>query len=391
MNYYLRNRKVNSIEVPVQLTVSSDTTFLNTLADHTEEMSDDSENMSGSEVDLDRLVNDSDENESRNDTQAGSSAQSDVTRSSAQTAQLNADVQNAINAQILEQLDRLGKRLDSMENQHKKTADKSKIKSSSKSKDKTSGSNVATIASGHVSQNSSNLPENIQALRQDALVQAQVEQRLLEITQLSRAGTDSRVKSQCGGKIEVLVKNRVKWPHEYVLSGPNKERIGYDQLTVTQWVAGFGRTIKEESDAQLKEHMIDYMIALMDDANDFSWSSAKSSHAVLLCRMEQGEISDFSDTPAIERVRRANAQRHMPNIQNSGYQTQSTGGFKRAKTTKSMPCTFFNQGTCMQQKSHETRGVWYKHICAACFANTGKTFAHAEADCKNKSKFPKND
>ena len=117
------------------------------------------------------------------------------------------------------------------------------------------------------------------------------------------------MKSQRGGKVEVLIKNRVKWPHEFVLSGTNKERITYDQLNVTQWVAGFGRTIREESDPELKAHMLEYMIALMDDANDFSWSSAKASHAVLLCHMEQGEVTSYADMVAIERIRRANAQK----------------------------------------------------------------------------------
>ena len=35
-----------------------------------------------------------------------------------------------------------------------------------------------------------------------------------------------------------------------------------------------------------KEHMLDYVINLLDDATDFSWVSAKASHVVLLCRIE---------------------------------------------------------------------------------------------------------
>ena len=156
--------------------MSSNTEFLNTLAKQTVEMSDESDNnVSDTEVDLNHLVNESDENNSEIDIQAQFSSHSDTTASSAQNTQLNADIQNAINAQILEQLDRLGKRLDSMEkNQHKKTADKSKIKSTAKSKEKIPAANVATVATEQVRSNSSNLPANIQALRQDALVQAQV-------------------------------------------------------------------------------------------------------------------------------------------------------------------------------------------------------------------------
>ena len=32
----------------------------------------------------------------------------------------------------------------------------------------------------------------------------------------------------------------------------NKERISYDQLNITQWVAGFGQTMREESDPNLR-------------------------------------------------------------------------------------------------------------------------------------------
>ena len=136
---------------------------------------------------------------------------------------------------------------------------------------------------------------------------------------------------------------------------------------------------------QIKQHMLDYLIALMDDANDFSWTSAKASHAVLLCRMEQGEVKDFSDTFAIDRIRRANAQKHVSNPQTLASGTNNS--FKKSsKITRSMPCTYFNQGSCIQGKSHETKGVLYKHICASCFAISGKTFPHAEVDCKDKIK-----
>ena len=83
-------------------------------------------------------------------------------------------------------------------------------------------------------------------MRQDVILQAKVEERLQKLTDLAKTGTVSKMISQRGGKVEVLIKNRVKWLHEFVLSGTNKERITYDQLNVTQWVAGFGRTIREE-------------------------------------------------------------------------------------------------------------------------------------------------
>ena len=56
--------------------------------------------------------------------------------------------------------------------------------------------------------------------------------------------------------------------------------------------------------------MLDYLISLLADAQNFSCGVAKASHAVLPCRLEQGEIGDYSCTYQIGRMRRANAQRH---------------------------------------------------------------------------------
>ena len=52
----------------------------------------------------------------------------------------------------------------------------------------------------------------------------------------------------------------------------------------------------------LRKHMLDYIISLFEDANDFSSDVAKTNHAVLLCRMERGEVSDYSQVDNIDRI-----------------------------------------------------------------------------------------
>ena len=104
------------------------------------------------------------------------------------------------------------------------------------------------------------LSTTLESMRQDTILQVKVDKRLQELTELAKTGTLSKLKSQRDGKVEVLIKNRVKWPLKFVLSGANKERVTYDQLNVTQWVAGFGTTIREESDPALKAHMLDYIL-----------------------------------------------------------------------------------------------------------------------------------
>ena len=66
------------------------------------------------------------------------------------------------------------------------------------------------------------------SLRQDNSVQKQVEETLKQLTSGDMSGI--KIKS-LEGPVEVVVPNCVKWPHEFVLSGSNKERIQYDQLT----------------------------------------------------------------------------------------------------------------------------------------------------------------
>ena len=126
-------------------------------------------------------------------------------------------------------------------------------------------------------------------------IQEQVQEKPRHLAENAKPGKE-KIKSQRAGSVEVFVPHRVKWPHEFVLAGQNKDRVTYNQLSPIQWMAGFCRTIREESDMAVREHMLDYVNNLLDDANDFSWASAKASHAVLLCRMEQGEITVWSET-----------------------------------------------------------------------------------------------
>ena len=43
----------------------------------------------------------------------------------------------------------------------------------------------------------------------------------------------------------MYVKQRMKWPHEYVLAGNTKDCVNYNQLNITQWMAGFCRIMRE--------------------------------------------------------------------------------------------------------------------------------------------------
>ena len=61
-------------------------------------------------------------------------------------------------------------------------------------------------------------------------------------------------------------------------------------------MAGFCCIMKEEQNFQNQKFMLfDYLLSLLDDANNFSCDATKASHAVLLCRMEQGEVVSYEE------------------------------------------------------------------------------------------------
>ena len=121
-------------------------------------------------------------------------------------------------------------------------------------------------------------------------------------------------------------------------------------------MAGFCRAMREESGQNSEEAMLDYLISLLDDSNYFSWASTKANHTVLLCRMEQGEISDYTQTEQIYRVRHAHAQRHVTNSQDF------VMNGSKLNNTKSMVCHYYNSGTCPQESTLETKGS-YTQAC----------------------------
>ena len=96
------------------------------------------------------------------------------------------------------------------------------------------------------------------------------------------------------------------WPHESILGGVTRQRITYDQLSLTQWVQGFCKNILEQKSGSRQKSMVAYLSDLMEDATDFSWQGAKAAHAVLLCEMERGSVT-WEDQDRIDRIRRAHA------------------------------------------------------------------------------------
>ena len=228
----------------------------------------------------------------------------------------------------------------------------------------------ASTSTNNETWNQDTVVPSVQTLKNSQLIQQQVDERLLQLLQLNGRGT---CKSQRGGTDTVWVKRQTPWPQSFILGGPNKSRVSYDSLSVFQWVSGFCNIVKEESDSKAKNQMLEYISDLMDDAQDFGWNSAKASHAVLLCRMEESKVS-WQETTKIDRIRRTHTQR-----QTSSQPSSLNPNKKHSDTTN--PCKYFQNGTCQQKSDHITGGQNYKHVCAICNAY-GHKLNHAAKDCR---------
>ena len=413
--YNLRSGKRETV-LPVQLQLCNDKDFVSQMLGSSHptpaqrQVASDSE--SGSDLECSDLINTSDNDQDDADEHrsydkfSAENIRSDSTETDTS--------QQLVNQTILQQLKKISARLDNLEKKNcKKTVDQSKIKNRKFQKSHSSSvagfstasprslSGTSQLPSGHIRQakvpvkhtqtqsvaqvESDTKVPSLQEIKCDSNIQVQVDQPLRELADLSQTGTSNKLKSQRGGQVEVLVRNRVKWPHEFVLACSTKECISYDQLSMVQWMAGFCCTMREENDQNLRSHMLNYLIDLLDDAQDFSWTVAKASHAVLLCRMEQGEVSSYDQVDWIDRIRRANAQKHV--IGNPQSFSGPTNAKKNViRSSRTMPCQFFNQGTCFHNATHETKGICYKHICSFCFTSANKSFPHTESECRNKKK-----
>ena len=194
------------------------------------------------------------------------------------------------------------------------------------------------------------------------MLQKKVDRRIRDLDQSSHlSGSDNKLKhkSKRGGNVEVSVKRKVSWPHEPILGGVSRQRVTYDQLSLTQWVQGFCKNILEQksSDSMI---MVSYLSDLMEDATDFSWQGAKAAHAVLLCEMERGSLQ-WEDLDRIDRIHRAHAQKHV-----SG----RSGWSKPLDHSSRKPwyCKSYQLGTCVHPRDHESNGKIHKHICSFCLA-----------------------
>ena len=320
----------------------------------------------------------------------GHSDQSDSDEGGVSTGEGTGSVQN----RILAELQKMNVRLDMVESQvagasgatgssNQENQD-SKLSKTVKSKKCQKSVKIRTVSS-ESSDSSSEEDEipSLSELRVSKKIQKQIDQKIAQLGKCQKEGNEQseKIKSQRGGPVDVVVRHKVPWPHEHILGGPTRQRVTYDNLSLTQFIQGFVKNVLDEPCQKSKEKMLHYLGDLMEDATDFSWANAKAAHAVLLCEMERGALT-WADTSRIERIRRAHAQKHS---------TSKPNWAKNQENKRPWFCKQYQSGNCNFFKDHEVSGRLHKHICAFCLAQ-GRQLTHAEKDCNfAKRNGPKND
>ena len=265
-----------------------------------------------------------------------------------------ADVQ----MQILQQLQTVNKRLNSMDGE---VAD---IKQKSAS-DKISS--LSLTKSAHIDQDSDSSSDDSLVPSLSHLKSAKTFSVKLTVVYVSLKIVVSllkvkKIKSKRGDNVDVIVSKRVPWPHDTVLGGSSRQCMSYDQLTWCQWVQGFARNILEEKSQKTRENMLNYFSDLMEDANDFSWHGTKVAHALLMCDMERGLSLGMI----------------LPVLPKSMFKTFGKNGEMVNKRPKF--CKLYQSGACAFAKDHDSNGKLHSHSCANCF-DKSRQLNHPEKDC----------
>ena len=164
--------------------------------------------------------------------------------------------------------------------------------------------------------------------------------RLIELRYFNESANKGRVKSQRGGSGESFVKKSVDWPQHFILTGTDKTRPSYDDLTIIQWVSRFVWCMQEEKSEHNKACMLDYLGNIMVDVSDFSWDSAKACHAVILTNMEADRLN-WADTDKIDCIQHTHAQRHTSGAQT--FASRSTVKNKTSYTKNGVVCRYFQE------------------------------------------------
>ena len=88
--------------------------------------------------------------------------------------------------------------------------------------------------------------------------------------QFSQQDTSHKQPSKPKGKKD---KVEVVWPQDCAFVGHLRARVTYEQLSQSQFVLGFLRSMQDESNTLIHSNMVEYLTVLFQDDCDMGWVS----------------------------------------------------------------------------------------------------------------------
>jgi hypothetical protein len=198
------------------------------------------------------------------------------------------------------------------------------------------------------------------------------------------------------------VKSQLYWPHQLldVCALAGSKRPEYDDMSVSQFVAGFTAFILVYLPAQLRntplENQIKHLNKLMAYSMVSDWSSVLGFNAKVFHACENHQLN-FTDWPNLSRWH----ERHLQTMRFSPQKSKNpnTNGNLNADVSKDpnfVPqsfmrsqhlCMKFQSGRCDEPGNHIFGKVTLVHACALCaFKDRGSVVEHGTYNCPKRSK-----
>ena len=211
----------------------------------------------------------------------------------------------------------------------------------------------------------------MKALRTTAVNQDLVQRRLAELHQEAQPQAtgngacnhysnelNKRNNSTKKGKKEKI---EVVWPQDCAFVGHLRARVTYEQLTQSQFVLGFLRSVQEETDPYIRCNMIEYLTELFQNVCDCGWQATKGAHLVVMTKMEEGLVA-WTDLKKVNKIRKTYVR--ATENQGANFDNNNTGNPKKGpRKPSSMPCKEYQKEKCSRQNDHDIGLITTTYLC----------------------------
>ena len=197
-----------------------------------------------------------------------------------------------------------------------------------------------------------------------------------------RSGKDRKITSR--------VRYPQDWPHSFLsLHYVDKDKK-YDQLTMSEFCAGYLTIMENISDRKILSYRTTHLKDLMYLTTKYNWKAVLNFHAACLLEIERGQMEWGDSFHRLESTTLAGGHLRSNNVGGSAVSGFS-GSRVGATTTSSVNnssgpilfCKEYQRGVCSKTSDHEgidrngeTR--FFRHICAVCWLKAKKMAAHPE-------------